>query len=144
MKYRHHMAAIKAGTVTKSNVIGIRKAINADERRLRCYATSSTCPRITHAEIVALESALERHKPLVAGALHETGLKLLRSPRYRKRLASVASIVAKLDSFRLVSFDRIGNSGMHAVPVYKACAGRKSFMFRNVPWQAGGNGPEIL
>lgn len=139
-----HMAAIKAGVVTRTNVIGLRKIINADARRRYDLDVSPTCPKYTHAEVEALESALAKHEPRVTGALHDTGVKLLQSPRYRKRLADVAHIVAKLDSFRLVSFDRIGNHGLQSIPVYRACAGRKSFLFRNIPWQSGGNGPEVM
>jgi hypothetical protein len=139
-----HMAAIKSGTITKTNVIGLRKILNASKRRYLGYSVSSTAPNYTPAEVDALENALERHKPRVTGELHASGLKLLQSPRYRKRLADVQAIIAKLDSFRLVRFDRIGNREENAVPVYKACAGRKSFTFRNIPWQSGGNGPEIV
>lgn len=138
-----HMAAIKAGEVTKTNIIGLRKILNADARRAKGYSVSSTCPNYTAAEVAALVSAVERKKPRVVGALHDSGLKLLQSPRYKKRLAPFADIVAKIDTFRLVGYDMIDRD-MHAVPLYMACAGRKSFMFRNVPWQAGGNGPEVL
>lgn len=138
-----HMAAIQSGQITKTNVIGLRKILNANARRVRGYSVSSTCPKYTPAEVEALERALARRKPRVVGRLHETGLKLLQSKRYRKRLAPVAAIVAKLDSFRLVGFDMIDHD-MHAIPIYEARAGRKAFVFRNVPWQAGGNGPEII
>lgn len=64
---------------------------------------------------------------------------------YRKRLESVRDIIDHLDSFRLVEFERTGSHGWGgAVPVFRVCAGKKSFFFRNVPWQAGGNGPEVL
>lgn len=38
------------------------------------------------------------------------------------------------------------NSGrVHCVPVYQLYgAGMQSFTFRNIPWQSGGNGPEIM
>lgn len=139
-----HLADITSGTVTKRNVIGLRKIVNADARRQRGYSVSSTCPKYTHDEVVALERALAKHEPHVTGELHASGIKLLQSPRYRKKLKDVASIVAKLDSFRLVSFYRHGHSDLNSVPVYRACAGRKSFLFYNIPWQSGGNGPEVL
>lgn len=139
-----HMAAIKSGKITKTNVIGLRKILNADARRVNGWSASSTSPKYTRDEVIALENALERHKPRVTGELHNTGLALLQSRRYRKRLADVQGIIDKLDSFRLVRFDRIGNRDENAVPVYRACAGRKFFTFRNIPWQSGGNGPEIV
>lgn len=140
----NHMADITSGTVTKTNVIGLRKILNADARRQHGWGTSSTCPKYTHDEAVALERALSRCKPVVTGELHETGLALLRSPRYKKRLAGVKPIIDALDSFRLVRFDRIGRHDAYAVPVYEARAGSKSFVFRNIPWQSGGNGPELV
>lgn len=134
--FEKHLAAVKSGEVTKSNVIGIRKAMN--EFELRSYsrhAGSSTAPQWTLEQINAMEHALDQHKPRVAGELHETGLALLRSPRYRKRLASVAEIIAGLDHFRLVRFDYLDN-GLHRVPVYRAIAGDgRRFTFRNIPWQ---------
>lgn len=138
-----HLDAIQAGAVDASNVIGIRKALNADARRRRNYSTSQTAPKLTGAECDAIESALREHEPRVVGALHDTGLKLLQSRRYRTRLAPVAEIVAALDAFRLVRFDEL-DSGFHRVPVYRACAGARSFLFRNIPWQSGGNGPELV
>jgi hypothetical protein len=93
-------------------------------------------------EVRDLESALERCQPKVVGELHDSGLKLLQSPRYRKRLEQVADIIANLDCFRLIGFSFHDN--WHVTPVYRAIAkdGRK-FTFTNVPWQSGGNGPEV-
>ena len=139
-----HLDDIKAGTVTKTNVIGIRKAINADERRARGYSVSSTCAKLSSSDVAALERALADHEPRVTGELHDSGLKLLRSPRYRKRLESVADIIEHLDSFHLVAFDRIGQAGLYSVPVYRARGAGRSFLFRNIAWQSGGDGPEIV
>lgn len=136
--FAKHLAAVESGEVTKSNIIGIRKAMNEfKSRSYSRHAGSSTAPQWTLEQINAMERALDRHKPIVTGELHETGLTLLRSPRYRKRLASVAEIIAGLDHFRLVRFDPIGNPSYPKwIPVYQAIArdGRR-FTFRNVAWQ---------
>lgn len=139
-----HMAAIKSGEVTKSNVIGLRKAINANARREQRLSTSSTCPKLTGEQVEALEAALLKHKPRVVGELHDSGLKLLRSPRYKKRLADVRPIIDSLQSFHLVSFDRTGDHGLQSHPVYMARGKAGSFLFRNIPWQSHGNGPEVI
>lgn len=139
-----HLADIKAGKITKRNVIGLRKILHADLRRQERLSVSSTCPKYTHEEVMELEDAVEKYKPVVTGELHESGLKVLRSPRYRKRLHAVADIIEQLESFRLVRFDPIGRHGLQVVPVYQACAGRRSFTFRNIPWQSGGDGPELV
>lgn len=133
--FAKHLADVKSGEITKSNVIGIRKAMNAYDLKARRYSISRTCPEWTGSQVTEIERALDQHKPRVAGELHETGLALLRSPRYRKRLASVAEIIAGLDHFRLVRFDYLDN-GLHRVPVYRAIAGDgRRFTFRNIPWQ---------
>jgi len=139
-----HLATIRGGTVTKSNVIGIRKAFNAFERHSCGYSNSRTAPRMSAVEVTAVEQALAELEPRVIGELHDSGLKLLRSARYRKRLAPVADIVANLESFHLIAFDRIGAQGLHTVPVYRARGAGRSFLFRNIAWQSGGNGPELL
>ncbi len=133
--FQRHLDAIAGGTVTKSNVIGIRKAINHVER-LRA-GWSGNRSNVTPEQCDTLETALERRQPLVIGALHESGLALLRSKRYAKRLANYADVIANLKAFHLVRFDRIGNGGRYAVPVYRATAGGENyFYFRNIPWQS--------
>jgi hypothetical protein len=140
-----HLKAIYAGEVTKSNVIGIRKAINAFERRSECLSVSRTAPRLAGSEIAQIERALADREPLVVGELHDSGIKLLRSGRYAKRLAPVKAIIDHPGlHFRLVAFDRIGARGLHSVPVYRAHCGGASFLFRNIAWQSGGDGPEVL
>jgi hypothetical protein len=138
-----HLAAIEAGSVTRSNIIGIRKAMNANERRSRGYSTGRTCPKITFEECDAIRDAIGRFKPRVDGQLHDSGMKLLRSPRYRKRLENVAQIIAEMDHFDLVSWEIVNNSHWH--PIYRAVATNGDYFdFLNIPWQSGGNGPEVL
>lgn len=141
-----HLASIKAGVVNATTIIGLRKSINADERRRRGLSVSRVAPKLKGRDLANVERALAKAEPRVEGKWHNTGLKLLQSPRYRKRLAPVADIVANLDSFHLVGYQRINpfSSVPTAVPVFRARAGRKSFLFRNIPWQAHGNGPELL
>jgi hypothetical protein len=145
MSTTNHLDAIKAGEVTKTNVIGIRKAINTAWRRSRGYSVSTTAPKLTDEEVAEIEAALVKHQPKVAGDLHASGLKLLTSPRYKKRLAGISSILDTLESFHLIGFDRIGRNGCNSVPVYKARnAMGDAFTFRNIPWQSGGDGPEVI
>lgn len=133
--FKKHLAAIEAGEVTKTNVIGIRKAINHVER-LRAGWSGNRSNVAPH-EADALEVALAQREPRVLGELHDSGLKLLRSPRWRKRWNErQAGIIERLDHFSLVRFDRIGASGIQAIPVYRAVATTgQSFLFRNIPWQ---------
>lgn len=125
---RRHLAAVKSGKVTKTNVIGIRKAINSMER--------GDSPELIDA-IFELEQAIAKCEPTVTGELHESGLVVLRNRRYAKRWTDAQrAIIDDLSSFRLVGFDRIGHRGWQGTPVYRAIAkGGRSFTFRNIPWQ---------
>lgn len=142
MSAAYHLAAISSGFVSKKNVGGIRKMINAMQRIDAGYSVGSTAPKITSAQLVAIERALLIHKPRVVGELHDSGLKLLRNPRYAKRLAPVARIIATIDHFELVGFNPVGNSG--CTPVYRVQSPDGAFTFQNITWQSGGDGPEIL
>lgn len=138
-----HLDAIKRGAVTKSNVIGIRKAINSVERIRNGWSRNRSSAEL--ADVFAIEEALNTAPPTVTGELHDSGLKLLRDRRYRKRLANVLPVIeAEHVRFDLVRFDRIGKRGEYAIPVYRCIAFAGAFTFRNIPWQSGGNGPEVL
>ncbi len=140
-----HLMAIQAGEVTATNVIGIRKALNAEARREAGYSVSRTAPKLSGRELAEIESELRRAPPRVIGALHASGLKLLTDRRYHKRLQPVQAIIDDLAAFRLIGFDRLGRYEEYAVPIYRAeTADGRSFDFRNTPWQSGGNGPEVL
>lgn len=133
---QRHLDAIAGGTVTRTNIIGIRKAINHVER-LRA-GWSGNRSNVTPEEADAIEAALAKREPAVLGELHDTGLKILRSRRWHRRFndAQRAIIDAPHVLFSLVRFDRIGNKGTHAVPVYRASGFAGNFLFRNVSWQS--------
>ena len=140
-----HLDAIHGGTVTRSNVIGIRKALNAAVRAVEGLSNGCSSPKVTLAEADALESAVVRFRPLVGGDLVETGLAVLRNKRHAKKLCNVAGIIAAVDRFRRVDFHHLGWWGQYAVPVYRAETPEGAgFDFVNVPRQSGGNGPEIV
>jgi hypothetical protein len=141
---QRHRDAISAHQVTATNVIGIRKAINLVKRRANGWSVPKSAP--TDEDVEALEDALEHRKPRVVGELHETGLKLLRDPRYAKVFDSLErSIIEDATAhFHLIGFERIGRRGEYAVPVYRITGKNGSFNFRNVPWQSGGKGPEVV
>lgn len=126
-----HLAAVQSGTIEKTNVIGIRKAINAMER-------NRTNPAELIDALFELTEAIGKHRPTVAGELHESGLKVLRNPRYAKRWTPMQDCtIRSLDYFQLIRFDWIGPRGDHVVPVYRAVAtDGASFAFRNIPWQS--------
>ena len=138
-----HLAAITSGTVTKPNVIGIRKLIKAADRRRRGLSLSVTSPFFHDGDDKALLKALESNPPKVAGDLHDSGLKLLQSRRYRKRLLVVADIISTITEFRLVGFDWAGQIETQT-PIYRAVSPLGSFTFLNVPWQNGGDGPQVI
>lgn len=134
-----HLAAIKAGEVTKTNVIGLRKALNHNERVSRGWSRNRNAA--TPEEVSEAVAALGRIEPRVVGDLYETGLTVLQNKRYRKRLAEVQPIIDTLESFHLVDFENVGK--WYYTPVYEARSPAGRFTFVNVPWQSGGDGPEV-
>jgi hypothetical protein len=141
-----HLAAIESGNVTKTNVIGLRKALN-HVARLEAGLSGNRC-NATADEVRAAVAALKRLEPLVRGELHASGVRLITSPRWRKRFnAAESAVIASLHGFRLVRFDFIDS--YQVTPVYRACGESGSFLFRNIPWQTahyGGHesGPEVV
>jgi hypothetical protein len=135
---QRHLAAVQSGQVNRTNIIGIRKALNADAR-------CATTPQIGDDTLYDIMREIDRTRPRVTGDLHDSGLKLLRDRRYAKRLAAYADIIEWPSHFELCSFDQLGHYGHYAVPVYRLVGQNGgSFKFRNIPWQSGGNGPEIV
>lgn len=142
---KRHFMAIACGNVTKTNVIGLRKACN-HVARLRQGWSGNRCAA-TPDEVAGAMRALEANKPLVRGDLHASGLKLLTDRRYKKRLEHVADRIATLHGFSLVGFHEY--AACTFAPVYMACSDRGYFRFYNVPWQAAlacniEGGPHIL
>lgn len=142
--FQRHLTAIESDAVTKTTVIGMRKALNAQARIDRGYSVSRTSPNITAEELSTLEKALEQLEPRVSGDLNASGLKLLQDKRYRRRFTeSQLAIINALDHFRLVGF--YWHENYHCTPLYRAVGmNGESFRFYNVAWQSGGDGPQIL
>ena len=143
--FEKHLAAIKAGVITKSNVIGLRKALNQTARHDAGWSVSRNATILTAEQCEALFDALAEHKPIVSGELHESGVKQLTARRYRNQLKAYADVTADIQRFRLIGFEAIGRCGEYYVPVYQAenTAGAR-MPFINIPWQSGGRGPEIV
>lgn len=143
--YERHIAAIRH-TVTRSNIIGIRKALNAYERASRGYSVSLTCPDWTLAQIDAILTDTARYAPVITGEWHGTGIATLQRAvkRYPDRFnAYRAAVVADIWYFRLVDWHC--EDGLHYYPVIRAIARDGAhFDFYNIPWQSGGDGPEIV
>jgi hypothetical protein len=144
---KRHMKAICGGEVTKSNVIGLRKAFNHVERLKRGWSGNRSAVTIEEAD--KLRAELERHQPRVVGELHESGLKLLRSPRYKKLWTPhQAAAIEGATFFRLIGFVLIDST--HYAPAYRVFTkAGPAFAFYHVPWQAalGGQaeaGPHVL
>ena len=139
-----HIAAIKSGAVDKSTIAGLRKAINAMERRDRGWSVGSTATHMTDDEFTEITALLMRQPPRIVGALHDSGVALLKSKRYRRQLAGVMHVVDDVKEFRLVGFEYVGRALDHVTPVYRAINSRGNcFDYTNLPWQAGGNGPQV-
>lgn len=131
---KKHLAAIQSGLVTKSNIIGIRKAINTDARLRHGYSTGVTSPKVDANDAIEIERAIGEFRPFVDDALKASGLRVLQDRRYRKRWnAAQAKVIENIKSFRLVNF--WGIDGAHIVPIYEAISHFGSFQFFVIPWQ---------
>ena len=141
---RKHLAAIKAGEVTKTNIIGMHKALNALARTEMGYSTSRTSPSISAEDRRDLLLALSRRHPHVAGELHDSGVEVLRNRRYDRRWTEAQrAVIGTLDHFELIGFAEANYSTF--TPVYRVVgANGIYFDFVNIPWQSGGDGPRVL
>lgn len=145
--YQKHLADIRTGTITKYNVIGIRKAINLRTRFTGGWSITRDARVWSAEEMDFLLRELSARKPHAAGELHITGLKLLRDTRYAKTFDADQRSIIESDGchFRLTGFYPIGRHGENCVATYECCAlNGRSFGFWNIPWQSGGKGPEVL
>lgn len=141
--FEKHLAAIKAGRIDRSNVIGIKKATNAFERASAGYSNGRTSPNWTAREMQELSTAIRLVEPRVCGALHTSGMKVLRDRRYAKRWSPFErSVIDRLNHFRLAGFMPVGR--WNVVPIYRAVADfGGGFYFFHVPWQAAAYGGEV-
>ncbi len=133
-----HLLAIRSGTIERTNIIGIRKALNAAYREVRGYSNGLTTPRLAFEPhtLATIERQTRELRPVVTGQLHDTGQALLRDKRYRKRWnARQSAIIASPDlHFRLADWIDVARG--HYVPVYEAISVDGSFEFYNIPWQS--------
>lgn len=143
--FQRHIDAIERGEVTKSNIIGLRKALNNQARIDNGWSIGVTAPKVTSDKLWEAYHLIERIRPRVVGELHESGLKVLRNRRYAKRLAEWRDVIDWPSHFELCYFEPFGRRGEYYAPVYRLVGQNGgSFKFINIPWQSGGNGPEIV
>jgi hypothetical protein len=138
-----HLRTIMAGTVDRSTIIGLRKMFNATARGDGRYASSTRAPLVPSVDVDDIMAAIHKQRPFAVGELHKGGLAILRNKRYAKSLAPYAEIVNAPDLiFKLVDFSWFGV--YHCTPEWCASStSAGSFVYRHVPWQSGGKGPEI-
>jgi hypothetical protein len=142
---QRHIAAIESGNVTKTNVIGLRKAVNHVARLVRGWPGNRS--NATREEVNAALDAPERCKPIVRGDLHASGVRLLTDKRYKKRLESVADKIAAMQGFSLVGFEEVRDC--QYMPIYMLWGNAGTFRFYSVPWQTAmhcglESGPQLL
>lgn len=142
--FKKHVAAIKAGEVNKGNIIGMRKLLNGAERRQAGWSNGASTPKGTVEQALKIQSLVRECKPEVDQGLFESGKAVLTNPRYRRRWSEhQRQVIAGLDSILLSDWHWLGR--FYACPVYMAIAkDGRYFIYRNVPWQSGGNGPETF
>lgn len=145
---KKHLDAIKSGAITKTNIIGLRKAFNANARLARGYSLGVTSPRVTLDDIGEIRRAITMHEPRVSRELDASGRKVLQDRRYRNRwTVGQARIISEIEFFRFVGFRDIGD--IHHVPIFKAISKWGNINFIVIPWQTAFvlgeiSGPQII
>lgn len=144
---QRHIAAIQSGNVTKTNVIGLRKALNHIARLEEGWSGNRS--NATPEEVAEAVAALAAREPLVRGDLHASGVRIVTSPRWWRRFNQRQhEVIRTLHGFRLVRFDYVDST--HVTPVFRAVGETGDFLFRNVPWQTvafggeGESGPQVV
>ena len=143
----NHLADIRNGSVDRSNIRGIRMALNAAWRIDRGYSTSATT-RHTAPLADEMLQAIHTHQPRVIGALHDSGLNVLRAPRWRKRFSDSQRATIAGDRLHFALVDWIDVHRGAFVPVYEARSTAGAFRFSNIPWQTASaygleSGPQV-
>lgn len=141
-----HLATIKGGTIDRGTVTGIRKMISASVRASMGWSVGGGQAKAPLEDVQAvLDAITAKRGPLAVGDLHKGGLAVLASKRNRKALADVADIAPDVVTFRLVDYELQGRAGEYFVPIWRAeTSDGRRFDFLNIPWQSGGNGPEVF
>ena len=139
-----HLAAIESGQIDRGNVTGIRKLVSSSIKASRGWRVGGGQAKASLEDVESVLSAIMERKPLATGDLHDNGQKVIRNRRHRRALEGVASIADTVTGFRLVDYELRGRIGDYFVPIWRAESPAGWFDFINIPWQSGGNGPEVL
>ena len=140
-----HLAAIKSGQIDRGTLIGIRKLVSSSTRAAYGYRVGGGQAKAPLEDVESVLAAIMERKPRAVGTLHASGLAVLANKRNRRKLELVADIVPDVVMFQLVDYELRGRAGESFVPIWRAStADGRGFDFLNVPWQSGGDGPEIL
>lgn len=145
---KKHLDAIKSGAITKTNIIGLRKAFNAHARLARGYSLGITSPRVSDEDLGDLRRAITMHEPRVSRELDASGRKVLQDRRYHNRWTKgQAAVIRDIEFFRFVGFRDVERG--HFVPIYKAISKWGNINFIVVPWQTALalgeiSGPQII
>lgn len=129
-----HLAAIRSGQITKSNIIGIRKILS-QVWRIRRGPFGNRC-NARFADADAIMQAIYNAHPTVTGELHTSGLAVLRNRRYAKRWTERQATIIASEHIRFDLVDFIDVQRGHFVPVYRIVTFAGSFDFYNIPWQS--------
>jgi hypothetical protein len=140
-----HLAAIESGWINRGTVTGIRKMVSASTRASMGWSVGGGQAKAPAEDVEKVLAALMDRAPLAVGELHAGGLAVLASKRNRRKLERVADIAPDVVTFRLVDYELQGRAGEYFAPIWRASTvdGRR-FDFLNIPWQSGGDGPEVF
>jgi hypothetical protein len=142
--FNRHMMAIANKQIERTNIIGMRKMINASLRADQGLSNPRRSTVVPMSYIDSLYRAIYHNCPIVLGELHDSGVKLLQDRRYKSRWTpSQQFTIDRIAKFRLVDWYNVDR--FHVVPIFRVIGfDGVPFDFYNVSWQSGGNGPKVV
>jgi hypothetical protein len=137
-----HLAQIQTGRIDASTLRGLRKLVSGSLRKADGWSVGGGQAVAPLGDLWKVLDAITLHKPAATGELHDSGLEVMRNKRHRSSLPDFAPDVC---GFVLVNYELQGPRKTYFVPIWRATtADGRYFDFQNIPWQSGGNGPEVL
>lgn len=141
-KHWHAITARKV--VSRSNIIGIRKALNNAAR----WEAGWSCNKgmIDPERAAQLLSAVYRHIPAVDGQQLAFGRAYLRKPRNMRKLTDYQRDIVTSDAPLIFLVDYLEGPNRTFRPVFRVerLYGGGHFCYTVTPWQAGGDGLEVV
>lgn len=142
--FRRHVAQLDTGRADRTLVLGVKKALSNAYRRERGWSCNEGM--MSDEQIAAITGRIYQEAPRVDDASEAFGLAYLRKPRNMRKLGHRECRVldAGMCQIRLVGFREDERSVSRPVYRVESMCTDFEFCYTVTPWQAGGDGLEIV